>query len=132
MSQKIKPTEAELEILQVLWTYGPSNVRFVNDKLKSERNVGYTTTLKLMQIMTEKGILERDMNSRTHIYHAIVEEKETKNQLIDKFISTLFGGSTSGMVLQALGNQKCSTKELNEIKKLINNIENSENNESAK
>ncbi|WP_372751560.1 BlaI/MecI/CopY family transcriptional regulator [Labilibaculum sp.] len=126
MSQKIKPTEAELEILQVLWTYGPSNVRFVNDKLKSERNVGYTTTLKTMQIMNEKGMLERDMNSRTHIYKAIVEEKETKNQLIDKFISTLFGGSTSGMVLQALGNQKCSTKELNEIKKLIDNLENPE------
>jgi len=129
MPQKIKPTEAELEILQVLWTYGPSNVRFVNDKLKSERNVGYTTTLKVMQIMTEKGMLERNKKSRTHIYAAIVEEKETKNHLIDKFISSLFGGSTSGMVLQALGNQKCSAKELNEIKKLIDNIENPERNE---
>ena len=127
----MKPTAAELEVLQVLWTYGPSNVRFVNDKLKSERNVGYTTTLKVMQIMTEKGMLERNMNSRTHIYNAVIEEKETKNQLIDKFISTLFGGSTSGMVLQALGNQKCSTKELNEIKKLINNIENPEKDETA-
>ncbi|MDM8158281.1 BlaI/MecI/CopY family transcriptional regulator [Labilibaculum sp. K2S] len=132
MPQKIKPTEAELEILQVLWTYGPSNVRFVNDKLKSERNVGYTTTLKIMQIMTEKGILERDIKSKTHIYKAVVEEKETKNQLIDKFISTLFGGSTSGMVLQALGNQKCSTKELNEIKKLIDNIENPNQNGTDK
>lgn len=130
MSQKIKPTEAELEILQVLWTYGPSNVRFVNDKLKAERNVGYTTTLKVMQIMTEKGMLERDKKSRTHIYKAVIEESETKNQLIDKFISTLFGGSTSGMVLQALGNQKCSTQELSEIKKLIDNIENPEQNGS--
>ncbi|MBI9058575.1 MAG: BlaI/MecI/CopY family transcriptional regulator [Labilibaculum sp.] len=129
MSQKIKPTEAELEILQVLWTYGPSNVRFVNDLLKSERNVGYTTTLKVMQIMTEKGMLVRDKKSRTHIYQAVIEEKETKNHLIDKFISTLFGGSTSGMVLQALGNQKCSSKELDEIKKLINNIENPETND---
>ncbi len=129
MSQKIKPTEAELEILQVLWTYGPSNVRFVNDQLKSERNVGYTTTLKVMQIMTEKGMLVRDKKSRTHIYKAVIEEKETKNHLIDKFISTLFGGSTSGMVLQALGNQKCSSKELDEIKKLINNIENPETND---
>ena len=129
MSQKIKPTEAELEILQVLWTYGPSNVRFVNDQLKSERNVGYTTTLKVMQIMTEKGMLGRDKKSRTHIYQAVIEEKETKNHLIDKFISTLFGGSTSGMVLQALGNQKCSSKELDEIKKLINNIENPETND---
>ncbi|MDE5416386.1 BlaI/MecI/CopY family transcriptional regulator [Labilibaculum sp. DW002] len=129
MSQKIKPTEAELEILQVLWTYGPSNVRFVNDQLKSERNVGYTTTLKVMQIMTEKGMLVRDKKSRTHIYQAVIEEKETKNHLIDKFISTLFGGSTSGMVLQALGNQKCSSKELDEIKKLINNIENPETND---
>lgn len=129
MSQKIKPTEAELEILQVLWTYGPSNVRFVNDQLKSERNVGYTTTLKVMQIMTEKGMLVRDKKSRTHIYQAVIEEKETKNHLIDKFISTLFRGSTSGMVLQALGNQKCSSKELDEIKKLINNIENPETND---
>lgn len=132
MSQKIKPTEAELEILQILWTYGPSTVRFVNDKLKSERNVGYTTTLKVMQIMTEKGMLAPDKQSRTHIYSARVEEKETKNVLIDKFISSLFGGSASGMVLQALGHHKCTSEELNEIKKLITNLENSENHGSNK
>ncbi|RZT95860.1 putative transcriptional regulator [Ancylomarina subtilis] len=128
--QKIKPTEAELEILQILWTYGPSTVRFVNDKLKSERNVGYTTTLKVMQIMTEKGMLDRYKDSRTHIYSALVEEKETKNQLLDKFVSTLFGGSASGMVLQALGNHKCSTEELDEIKKLIESIEKQTDHES--
>lgn len=127
MPKKIKPTDAELEILQVLWTYGPSTVRFVNEKLKSGRDVGYTTTLKVMQIMTEKNMLSRDKNSRTHIYEAIVEEKETKNLLIDKFISTLFNGSTSGMVLQALGNKKCSTEELNKIRSLIDNIESSQN-----
>ncbi len=121
--QKIKPTEAELEILQVLWTYGPSTVRFVNEKLKGERNVGYTTSLKVMQIMTNKGMLDRYKESRTHIYSALVEEKETKNQLLDKFVTSLFGGSASGMVLQALGNHKCSTEELDEIKKLIENIE---------
>ena len=124
MPQKIKPTDAELEILQVLWTYGPSTVRFVNEKLKSGRDVGYTTTLKVMQIMTEKGMLKRDKQSRTHVYEANVEEKETKNQLIDKFITTLFDGSTSGMVLQALGNKKCTTQELDEIRKLIDSIEN--------
>jgi len=128
--QKIKPTEAELEILQILWTYGPSTVRFVNDKLKSERNVGYTTTLKVMQIMTEKGMLDRYKDSRTHIYSALVEEKATKNQLLDKFVSTLFGGSASGMVLQALGNHKCSTEELEEIKKLIECIEKQADHES--
>jgi predicted transcriptional regulator len=127
MPKKIKPTDAELEILQVLWTYGPSTVRFVNEKLKSGRDVGYTTTLKVMQIMTEKNMLSRDKNSRTHIYEAIVEEKETKNLLIDKFISTLFNGSTSGRVLQALGNKKCSTEELNKIRSLIDNIESSQN-----
>lgn len=121
--QKIKPTQAELEILQILWTYGPSTVRFVNEKLKGERNVGYTTSLKVMQIMTDKGILDRYKESRTHIYSTLVEEKETKNQLIDKFVTSLFGGSASGMVLQALGNHKCSTEELYEIKKLIENIE---------
>ena len=96
--QKIKPTEAELEILQVLWTYGPSTVRFVNEKLKSERNVGYTTSLKVMQIMTEKGMLDRYKESRTHIYSTLIEEKATKNQLIDKFVTTLFGP----MVLNAV------------------------------
>jgi predicted transcriptional regulator len=123
MPQKIKPTDAELEILQVLWTYGPSTVRFVNEKLKAGRDVGYTTTLKVMQIMTEKEMLKRDKQSRTHVYEAIVEEKETKNHLIDKFISTLFNGSTSGMVLQALGNKKCSSQELEEIRKLIDRID---------
>jgi len=125
MPKKIKPTEAELEVLQVLWTYGPSTVRFVNEKLKSGRDVGYTTTLKVMQIMTEKNMLQRDKKSRTHVYEAIVEERETKNQLIDKFISTLFDGSTSGMVLQALGNKKCSTEELSKIRDLIDSIEGS-------
>jgi len=128
--QKIKATEAELEILQVLWTYGPSTVRFVNDKLKSERNVGYTTTLKVMQIMTEKGMLDRNKDSRSHIYNAAVEEKETKNHLIDKFVTSLFGGSASGMVLQALGNHKCSSDELEEIKKLIETIEKSSDHDS--
>jgi BlaI family penicillinase repressor len=128
--QKIKPTQAELEVLQILWTYGPSTVRFVNEKLKGERNVGYTTSLKVMQIMTDKGILDRYKESRTHIYSALVEEKETKNQLIDKFVTSLFGGSASGMVLQALGNHKCSTEELDEIKKLIENIEKNKNHES--
>lgn len=127
--QKIKPTEAELEILQVLWTYGPSTVRFVNDKLKSERNVGYTTSLKVMQIMTEKGMLDRYKDSRTHIYSTLIEEKETKNHMIDKFVTSLFGGSASGMVLQALGNQKCSIEELDQIKKLIESIEKQENHE---
>jgi len=127
--QKIKPTQAELEVLQILWTYGPSTVRFVNEKLKGERNVGYTTSLKVMQIMTDKGILDRYKESRTHIYSALVEEKETKNQLIDKFVTSLFGGSASGMVLQALGNHKCSTEELEEIKKLIENIEKNKNHE---
>lgn len=127
-SQKIKPTEAELEILQVLWTYGPSTVRFVNDKLKSERNVGYTTSLKVMQIMTEKGMLDRYKDSRTHIYTALIEEKETKNQLIDKFVTSLLVDLLR-MVLQALGNQKCSAEELDEIKKLIETIEKQENHE---
>ncbi|MRT92757.1 BlaI/MecI/CopY family transcriptional regulator [Ancylomarina sp. 16SWW S1-10-2] len=128
--QKIKPTAAELEVLQILWTYGPSTVRFVNEKLKTERDVGYTTSLKIMQIMTNKGMLDRYKESRTHIYSALVEEEETKNQLLDKFVTSLFGGSASGMVLQALGNHKCSTEELDEIKKLIENIEKNKDHES--
>jgi predicted transcriptional regulator len=130
MPKKIKPTEAELEILQVLWTYGPSTVRFVHEKLKDERGVGYTTTLKVMQIMIEKQMLRREKDSRTHIYEPIVKETETKSLLIDKFISTLFNGSTSGMILQALGNKKCSAEELNRIRNLINDIESNQNSKS--
>ncbi len=124
MSEKeLKPTESELEILQVLWEKGPSLVRTVNDKLSKSRDIGYTTTLKLMQIMTEKGLLSRTKEGRGHIYHPEVEKSDTQKQLLDKVLNGIFGGSASTLVMQALGNHKASDEELNEIKNYINQLE---------
>ena len=118
-----KPTESELEILQVLWQYGPSTVRFINDKLSEQREVGYTTTLKLMQIMLEKGILVRNTDSKIHVYRAVVGESDPQQQLLDKFVEAPFRGAAMTMVMQALGNHKTSPAELDEIKALIDKIE---------
>mgnify|MGYP001827643429 CR=1 FL=1 len=121
---KLKPTEGELEILQVLWMAGPSSVRQVNEKLNEVKNVGYTTTLKLLQIMNEKGLTDRDTSSRTHIYRAAIQESDTKNGLLSKFIEATFQGSAAQLVLEALGNNNTTQKELEEIKALIEKIEN--------
>ena len=120
-----RPTEAELEILQLLWELGPSSVRTVNDRLNELRQgeVGYTTTLKIMQIMVEKGLAERDTASRTHIYKAAVTEAETQQTLLDKFLDSTFRGSAAKMVMQALGNHQASPEELDEIKALIEKME---------
>ncbi len=121
---KFKPTDSELEILHILWEKGPSSVRDINDILNSRREVGYTTTLKLMQIMNEKGLVRRDTAAKTHIYIAVVREKETKNSLISDFVNVAFQGSSMNLVLQALGNSHSSPQELNELKDLISKLEN--------
>ncbi|GAB4247395.1 MAG: BlaI/MecI/CopY family transcriptional regulator [Saprospiraceae bacterium] len=118
-----KPTEAELEILQVLWEHGPSTVRFVNEFLNSKREVGYTTTLKVMQIMHEKGLLKRNTDSRTHIYEAIPEREAIQRNLLDNFVDNVFSGSAMQLVVQALGSHKPSAEELGKIKSLIEEIE---------
>jgi predicted transcriptional regulator len=119
----MKPTDAELEILQVIWQHGPVPVRFVNDELNRKKQVGYTTTLKLMQIMTEKGLLERSEKGKKHIYKAIIKEKEAKDLLLKKFVQTAFGGSAMELVIQALGNHQTTQDELDELKALISRIE---------
>lgn len=121
--QTPKPTESELEILQVLWQHGPSTVRFINDKLNEKRETGYTTTLKIMQIMTAKNLLVREEDGRTHVYKAAIKEAETQQLLLDKFLDTTFRGSAARLVMQALGNAKPSQEELEEIKKLIRKME---------
>ncbi len=122
-----KPTDAELEILQVLWENGPSTVRFVNEKLNEKREVGYTTTLKLMQIMADKkGLATRNTESRTHIYEAAVSEADAQKQLLKKFVDSTFRGSAMKLVMQALGNHNASAKELEEIKALIQKMEDEE------
>lgn len=118
-----KPTEAELSILQILWQYGPSTVRFVNEKLNIEKKVGYTTSLKTMQIMHEKKLVKRNEENRTHIYEANVKEEDTQKQLLDRFLDKTFKGSAMKMVMQALGNRKTSKKELDEIRNLLDKLE---------
>lgn len=122
-----KPTDAELQILQVLWEHGPSSVRFVNEQLNEEREVGYTTTLKLMQIMVDKGLARRNTESRTHIYTANVSESDTQRRLLEQFVDSTFRGSASKLVMQALGQHKASEDELEEIKALIEQLEEKRN-----
>lgn len=119
----IRPTESELEILNIIWKSGPSSVRDVNDFLNKKKRVGYTTTLKLMQIMTEKGILSRIMDGRIHIYEARLKEEEVQSNLVDRLLDTAFGGSAKKLVMQALGNHRASENELEEIKQLIKKLE---------
>ena len=117
--KKTNPTEGELEILQVLWELGPCTVRAVNDELSKGKEVGYTTTLKLMQIMLEKGLLSRDTSKRTHVYKAEVAEDVTQKKLLERFLQSTFKGSAMKMVMQALGDHRASKDELEEIKALI-------------
>jgi BlaI family penicillinase repressor len=118
-----KPTDAEIEILQILWEDGAASVRDINDKLNNRREVGYTTTLKLMQIMNEKGLVIRDTAQRSHIYKPVVKEDDIKNNLISDFVNTAFKGSAMNLVMQALGNTTTSQDELDELKSLIAKLE---------
>lgn len=127
LKNKYNPTESELEILQLLWKNGPSTVRFINEKQNEIKEVGYTTTLKIMQIMSEKGMLEVNKESRQHIYTPVLDEGETKGKLLDGFLKKTFSGSAMKMVMQALGNHNPSKEELDEIKNLINDIERKSN-----
>ena len=119
----IKPTDAELEILQLLWEYGPSTVRFVNEKQNEVKEVGYTTTLKIMQIMAEKNIIEADKSARTHVYRPLLKEEDTQKHLLNNFLDTTFRGSAMKLVMQALGNHKTSEEELNQIRNLLDKLE---------
>jgi BlaI family transcriptional regulator, penicillinase repressor len=115
-----EPTRSELEILQVLWKHGPSTVRQVNDTLNEQkRAVQYTSTLKLMQIMVEKGILKRDESAMKHVYSAAVEEKAFKGLMLERFVDSLYDGSASSLMMQLLGNKKTSREELDQIRKLL-------------
>jgi len=122
--KKIEPTRSELEILQVVWKHGPSTVRFVNDQLNEQkRAVQYTSTLKLMQIMAEKGILKRDESNMKHIYSAAVEEKKFKGYLLERFVDSLYDGSATSLMMQLLGNKKTSKEELDQIRDLLDKLD---------
>jgi len=112
----MKPTESELEILQVMWKKGECSVRDVHEVLAKNKDAGYTTTLKLMQIMHEKGMVERDTTSKTHLYKALVTREQAQQTALDKILSTVFKGSTSDLVIQALGHHRASKDEIDAIK----------------
>ena len=118
-----KPTDAELAILRVLWERGPSTVREVTDAIQEERGTGYTTALKLMQIMTEKGLVRRDDTNRSHVYEAVAAAEETQRQLVGDLLDRAFGGSAQQLVLQALSGRKASRADLAEIRKLLDEME---------
>ncbi len=116
---EIKPTESELEILQVIWKKGECTVRDVHEELSKNKDAGYTTTLKLMQIMHDKGLVERDTTAKTHLYKAVISREQAQNTALDKIISTVFKGSTSDLVIQALGNHRASKDEIDAIKNYL-------------
>lgn len=123
-SEGLEPTKAELAVLQVLWQQGPSTVRQVHDALNEGREAAqYTTTLKLMQLMTEKGMLSRDESNMKHVYSAALEEKGTKGQLLNRFIDTLYHGSAGNMMVALLGNEKMSEKDLQQLRDLLDRME---------
>lgn len=118
-----KPSDSELEIMQILWEKGPLTVRDVNDLLNLNRRVGYTTTLKIMQIMTEKKLLTRDTGQRSHIYSPTMDPGDVQSNILDHVIKTAFRGNTGTLVLRALGSHQTSPSEMEEIKALIEEME---------
>ncbi len=118
-----RPTDGELAILRVLWSRGPSTVREVHTELKRAEETGYTTTLKLMQIMAEKGLVARDESQRTHIYKAVLGREQTQRQFLGDLLDRVFNGSTQQLVMQALSSRKASAEELAEIRQLLHQME---------
>jgi len=118
-----RPTDGELAILRVLWLRGPSTVGEVQQELNHARPTGYTTVLKLLQIMTEKGLVVRDENQRTHVYQARMPEEQTQRQLVSDLLDRAFGGSARKLVMQALAVKKASAEELAEIRQVLDDLE---------
>ena len=120
--KNVKPTESELEILRVLWDKREATVREVHEVLSEFKDSGYTTTLKLLQIMHEKGLVKRNDSGKTHIYQAAVSREYTQKQMLDKMMDSLFGGSTTQLVMHALGNKAPTADELKEIQQMLDNL----------
>ncbi len=118
-----RPTDAELAILRVLWEHGPSTVRRVQESLGRDKPTGYTTALKLLQIMAEKGLVLRDESRRSHVYRARSSEEHTQRQLVGDLIRRAFGGSARKLVVQALASKEASAEELAEIRQLLDRLE---------
>lgn len=118
-----RPTDSELEILRVLWSKGPSTVRDVHDVLSETRSAGYTGTLKLMQIMAEKGLVLRDESNRSHVYVAAVREEQSQKQLVRDLLASAFRGSADKLVMQALSAKKVTDEEITEIRRMLDELE---------
>ncbi len=122
-NKKITPTESELEILQILWEKGSATVRQVHEVLEEVKNTGYTTTLKTMQVMTEKGMLKRNTESRIHIYTPVLSLEKTQNTFLEKMMGGLFKGNAKRLVMGALNHKEISQEELRDIKAYLENFE---------
>lgn len=120
---KITPTTAELEILHILWKEEPLAVKEIHKQLIEKKDIGYTTALKIMQNMTAKGLLKRELKGKSHLYYTAIEQKETQRTLLSRFVDSAFEGSASELVMQLLGNKKTSNKDLDEIKDIIKQLE---------
>ena len=118
-----QPTASELAVLQLLWERGPLPVKEVHESLSEEKAVVYTTVLKTMQVMMERGMLERESVGRKHIYRAAISQESTQNKLLDNFLNRTFGGSAKRLVMRALGNYKTSEEDIAELKALIDQLE---------
>jgi predicted transcriptional regulator len=125
-SAPLRPTDAELAILRVIWQYGPGTVRQIWEKMAPERQTGYTTVLKLLQIMTEKGLVDRDERQRTHVYRTRLTQDQTQRQLVDDLLDRAFGGAASKLVMHALAARKASKTEMAQIQQLLEKIEGGE------
>ncbi len=124
MIQQQLPTDSELEILQILWENGPCTVRFVNDCINQKREVGYTSTLKTMQLMMDKDMLQREIVERIHYYTAAISEHLTQKELLTEFVHSAFRGSTSSLVMRMLGDGEATQEEIKKIKEIIQTLEN--------
>lgn len=120
---KVTPTAAELEILNILWGNEPLTVKEIHEELLKTKDVGYTTALKIMQNMTTKGLLKRNLKGKSHLYYSAIKQEETQRTLLNKFVDNAFGGSASKLVMQLLGNRKTSEAELNEIRQIIEQLD---------
>ena len=118
-----KPTEAELGLLRVLWERGPSTVREIHENLSDEKETGYTTTLKILQNMAEKGLVARDESRRSHVYRAVYQAEQTQRQLVRDLLRRAFGGSPGKLVVQALSEEAVSADDLAEIRRLLDELE---------
>jgi len=128
-SKKVQPTASELAVLQLLWEREPLSVKEIHEALSDEKDIVYTTVLKTLQVMLERGMVEREQVGRKHIYSAAISQENTQDQLLDTFLKSTFGGSAKSLVMRALGNYSTSKKDIEELKGLIESMENDKNEE---